>query len=139
MAVSAGKDAQFHIAEAGQSTLTDMTSYLTSVSGPGVDAQTAEVSTLGDDWKSYIRTQVDPGAISVEGIYETAAGTILHALGTADPHAFKLFPQGSATGNSVISGSVLLTSYEPGNDRDDASLFSAAFQITGTLTHGVVA
>ena len=136
MAVGAGKDAQFFLAQAGTSVLTEFTTYLTSVGGPATDAQVAEVSTLGDAYKSFVRTQVDPGAFSLEGVYETAAGTILHALGTASEHAFEWHPQGSASGNSVLSGSVLLTSFEIAADRDDAGLFSAAFQVTGTLTHG---
>jgi hypothetical protein len=134
MAVAAGKDAVFEVvSDGGTQTLS---SYATSVSGPAVDAQIAETSTLGDTFKSYIRTQNDPGAITVEGIFQTIVGTILADLGTATAKAFAYYPQGTAAGNAKYSGSCLLTSYETTADRDDAGLFSASFQITSTLTAG---
>lgn len=120
-------------------TLTDISAYLTSVTGPTIDGQTAEVSTLGDAFKEFIRTQTDPGPISVEGIHDPAVGTMLFALGTAAATAFELYPQGSASGKQKISGSALLTSYETGGGIDDAVTFSAEFQVTGVPTMGTVA
>jgi len=135
MAQSAGKDAVLKVGDANGGT-TDITLYLTSISGPSMDAQVAEVSTLGEDWKTYIRTQVDGGAISCEGIYEHVAGTTLMAIGTLSAQVFELYPQGTAAGNTKLSGSALMTSFEPNGDRDDAELFSAAWVVSGTITAG---
>lgn len=120
-------------------TLTDISAYLTSVTGPSLDGQVAEVSTLGDTFKEFIRTQTDPGPISMEGIHDPTVGTMLFAMGTAAAAAFELYPQGSASGKQKLSGSALFTSYETGGGIDDALTWSAEMQTTGTPTMGTVA
>jgi len=137
MAVGAGKDAAFKITNA-TGALVELTTYLTSITAPSIDAQVAEVSTLGDSYKEYIRTQVDPGSISMDGIFDTLPGTLLFNLGTAAAGAFEYFPQGTASGKQKWSGSALLTSYEAPSGIDDAVTFSAEFQVTGAITVATV-
>ena len=138
MAYSAGKDIVLKVTSV-PGTLTDISAYLTSVTGPTIDGQIAEVSTLGDTFKEFIRTQTDPGPISMEGIHDPTVGTMLFAMGTAAAAAFELYPQGSASGKQKITGSALVTSYETGGGIDDAVTFSAEMQITGVPTMGTVA
>lgn len=138
MGYGAAKDAAFKVNN-GYGALVEITAYLTSAQGPSVDAQTAEVSTFGDNYKEYIRTQVDPGSISVEGIHDPLMGTLLWNLGTAVNTAFEWYPQGTATGKQKWSGTCHMTSYAgPGGGIDDAVTFSAEFQITGAVTIALV-
>lgn len=138
MAYSAGKNIVFKVTSV-PGTLTDISAYLTNVTGPSVDGQTAETSTLGDTFKEYIRTQTDAGAISIEGIHDPTVGTLLFAMSTAAAAAFELYPQGSASGAQKFSGNALVTSYESGGGIDDAVTFSAELQITGAPTMGTLA
>ena len=138
MAYSAGKDIVLKVTSV-PGTLTDISAYLTSVTGPTIDGQIAEVSTLGDTFKEFIRTQTDPGPISMEGIHDPTVGTMLFAMGAAEAAAFELYPQGSASGKQKITGSALVTSYETGGGIDDAVTFSAEMQISGVPTMGTVA
>ena len=138
MAFSAGKDLVLKVTSV-PGTLTDISAYLTSVTGPTIDGQIAEVSTLGDTFKEFIRTQTDPGPISMEGIHDPTVGTMLFAMGTAAAAAFELYPQGSASGKQKITGSAIVTSYETGGGIDDAVTFSAEMQISGVPTMGTVA
>jgi hypothetical protein len=139
VAYSAGKNAQLKVTTPIGGGIVDISPYLTSVQGPSVDAQTAEVSTLGDTFKEYIRTQTDPGTISCEGIHDPFMGTLLYALGTAAAAAIEWYPQGSATGFQKWFGTALLTSYAgPGGGIDDAVTFSADFQITSGMTISVI-
>lgn len=135
MSFGPGKDAVFKITNA-TGALTDVSAYLTSCTMPSIDAQTAEVSTLGDAYKEFIRTQVDPGKLSIEGIFDPFMGTLLFNLGTATEKAFEYHPQGTASGKQKFSGSAFLTSFEPGGGIDDAITFSAEFQVTGAITVG---
>lgn len=139
MGYSAGKDAALKVTAPTYGGLVEITSYLTSASGPTIDAQTAEVSTLGDSYKEYIRTQTDPGQISVEGIFDPFMGTLLFSMGTAAAAAIEWYPQGTATGKQKWAGSALLTSYSgAGGGIDDAVTFSADWQLTGTPVISVV-
>ncbi len=137
MAYGAGKDAAFAITNA-TGTLTHITAYITSITAPSIDAQIAEVSTLGDSYKEYIRTQVDPGKISAEGIYDPLMGTLLFNLGTAAAGAFEFYPQGTASGKMKVSGSALLTSHETPAGIDDAVTWKADWQVTGAITMATV-
>lgn len=134
---TAGKDAVLKVTYANGGSVTDITLKLTSVSGPEPDYGIAEVSTLGESFKKYIRTQINPGVISFEGIYDHAIGSAIHAMGTAGtPHAFEFYPGGTSAGSSKWSGSAIVTAMAPSADRDDAVLFSGAMQLSGTPTLG---
>ncbi len=133
MAFGAGKDAVFKLGNVG-GVLTDISQYLTDVTAPTMDAQVAEVSTLGDNWKEFIRTQIDPGSISMEGIYDPAIGTMLHGLATASERAWEYHPQGTATGRIKFAGSALMSSLEIPSNIDEAVTFSAELQATGAVT-----
>jgi predicted secreted protein len=132
MAFGAGKDAVFRLGNVG-GVLTDISAFLTDVTAPSIDAQVTETSTLGDNWKEYTRTQIDPGEISCDGIYDPALGTMLHGLATASERAFEYHPQGTATGRIKFSGSALLSSMEMPANIDEAVTISFALQATGVV------
>lgn len=133
----AGKDAELSITYVDGGSVTSITTKLTSISGPEPDFQIAEVSTLGDDFKEFIRTQINPGPINVEGIYDHTIGSALFAIGTAGtPHAFELYPTGNVAGRTKFTGSAIVTTLAPNAGRDDAVLFTASMQVTGALTMG---
>lgn len=135
MAFGAAKDAALKVTAPTHGALVEITSYLTSAQGPSIDAQIAEVSTLGDNYKEFIRTQVDPGTISVEGIFDPFMGTLLYSMGTAAAAAIEWYPQGTATGKQKWAGTALLTTFAgPGGGIDDAVTFSAEFQFSGAAT-----
>jgi predicted secreted protein len=137
MTKQAGKDAIMKVAYMGATALTDISAYLTSVSGPEFDIGVAETSTLGGHFKTYVLTQVNPGVLSLEGVFEDAIGSALFALGTAGTATgFEFYPQGTASGKTKYSGSAIVTGFAPSADRDDAVLFSASMQLTGTVTVG---
>ena len=133
MAFGPGKDAVFKVTNVSGN-LTDISAFLTSVTAPSIDAATAEVTTLGSAYRSFIRTVVDPGKISVEGIFDPVMGTLLFNLGTAAAVAWEFGPQGTATTRQKWTGSALLTSYEVPAGFEDAVTFSAEFQVTGSIT-----
>lgn len=134
---TAGKDAVLKVAYADAGSVTDITAKLTSVSGPSIDFQVAEVSVLGDVFKAYIKTQTDPGVLEVEGVYDHAIGSALYSMGTAGTaQAFEFYPMGTAAGATKFSGSAIVTTTQPSSDRDDAVLFTASLQLTGTPTMG---
>lgn len=138
MSVGHGKDQVLAI-DFPDGTLTVITDKLTSVELPSMDGGTAEVSTLGDDYKEWIRGQVDPGEIALEGIFDGTIGSALFILGTATGGDFVYHPQGSASGAPEWSGSFLLTSYSAPGGIDDAVTFSATLKVTGAITIGTVA
>lgn len=133
MAFGPGKDAVLKIGNVS-GTLTDISAYLTSATAPSLDAATAEVTTLGNAYRAFIRTVVDPGTVSVEGIYDPFIGTLLFNLGTATERAFEYHPQGTATGKQKFTGSALLSSFEIPSGFEDAVTFSGEFQLTGAVT-----
>jgi len=132
MAFGAGKDAAFKLGNAA-GTLIDISAYLTEVTAPTLTAETQETSTLGDAYKEYTRTQVDPGKISFQGVYDPFIGTMLLPLATASERAFEYHPQGTATGKVKYSGSALLTSLEIPAKVDSAVTFSGELIVTGVL------
>jgi hypothetical protein len=136
MAYGPGKDGVFRVVGPQGGTAIDISAYITSLTAPSIDAQTAETSTLGDNFKEYIRTQVDPGTVSIEGIYDPFIGTFLFPLGTASAGSFEVGPQGTASGKPKFYGTALLSSYEQAGDIDSAVTFSAEFQLTGPVLQG---
>lgn len=113
---------------------------LTSITGVtlAVDGQTADVTTLNSDWKSYVRGQSD-ATLSVEGIYDDPEiGTVIigRAVGTAVAWAY--YPQGTVGGKAYMSGTAFVTTHDIPAAMDAAVTYSFALQNTGTLTPGTV-
>ena len=134
MAFTAALAERFKITNA-TGAMVEITAYLTKLEGPKMAAQTKEISALGDKVKSFVRTQVDPGSFSMDGLFDPLIGTLLFNLGTASSVAFEWYPQGSATGLQKWTGNALVTTYSgAGGGIDDAATFSADLQVSGTVT-----
>ncbi len=96
----------------------------------------ADVTTLNDTYKKYVRGQSDL-TLSVEGIYDdpTIGSIVLRAAeGTALPWVY--YPQGTANGSVRFSGTGLVTSHSIPAEMDAAVTFSFDVQSTGTILPG---
>ncbi|NOZ27961.1 MAG: hypothetical protein GXP39_07915 [Chloroflexi bacterium] len=134
MAFSHGSNAVFKIDDSG-GTLTDISSYVTSVSFPE-SADTAEVTTLGKSSKVYIAGLKD-ATISIEGVYDPTVDSLLNGiLGASSTSSFEYGPAGSSTGSPKYTGECICTSYEVTTGVDGAATFSAEFQVSDSITRG---
>lgn len=132
MAESHGSKAKFWIGT------TDLSSYLTSVELTG-EADTAEVSALGDTNKQYV-VGLQDASISLEGNFDTTVYTLLSGMfGATAGTAFKYFPAGSVSGLAQVSGSAYLSEFSPSTPVDDKGSFSAAMVPSSNFTYGTVA
>ena len=135
MAYGHGKDSTLTLTGVGHAARsTTISSYLTSVDF-SMSGDTAEVSTLGDGSKEYISGMKD-ATVSIEGVYDPLAGTLLATLVGGTASEFTYFPQGSAAGKERYSGSWICTGYSAPTSKDDAVTFGAEFQVTGAITIG---
>lgn len=131
---SHGKEAVFKVTDAG-ATLRDISDVLNTAT-LSREVDTAEVSTLGDDDKSYIPGLRD-ATVSVEGMADvTTSGYLDGLLGVVT--TFEFYPAGTAVGQVKYSGSCILTSFETGAELGGAVTVSGEFQITGGITRTVV-
>lgn len=131
---SHGKEAVFKVADSG-ATLRDVSNVLNTAT-LSREVDTAEVSALGDDDKSYIPGLRD-ATVSVEGMADvTTSGYFDGILGATT--TFEFYPAGTASGQVKYSGSCILTSFETGAELGGAVTVSGEFQITGGITRTVV-
>lgn len=101
-----------------------------------IDGQVADVTTLADTYKTYVRGQVDY-TVSVEGIYDdpdTGSVIMRAAEGTAVPWVY--YPQGTAAGKVRFSGNAFVTSHEIPSSMDSAVTYSFTLQGSGTILPG---
>lgn len=133
MASGASKDMEFQLVNVTGGTI-QMGQYLTKCDIKDA-GNVIDVTTAGAAAHSYIRGLKDAD-ISVEGIFDPAAGTILFNLGTASGSYFAYAPQGTASGKQKYSGTCLLTSYSAPANIDEAVTFSADFKVSGAITVG---
>lgn len=108
---------------------------ITSVS-LSIDGQVADVTTLADTYKTYVRGQVDY-TLTVEGIYDDPnTGTVIMraAEGTAVPWMYA--PQGTAAGKARFRGTAFVTSHEIPSGMDSAVTYSFTLQGSGTILPG---
>lgn len=135
MAATHGSKAVFQVQDAG-STLRDLSAFLTEAGLPR-SSDTAEVTTLGALSKKYIPGLKD-GTIPIAGPFDpTVDGYLAGILGME--RNFEYYPAGSPASATKpkYTGACICTSYEPSSPVDDASTFSAEFQITGDVTRAI--
>lgn len=142
MAFGHGKNGVFKLNDSA-GTKRNITSSVTQVTFTQ-DGDTAEVSTLGSSAKSYIAGLTN-ATLSVSGYFDPAAAasdpaasgshTVLSGL-PGVVTAFELAPQGTATSSPKITGSAIMTKYNPTVDLGGAVGFSADFQVSGAVTYG---
>lgn len=132
MAYSHGSDADFRLDNSAGS-LTDISAYTTDVSLARA-ADTAEVSTFGDNAKEYIAGLTD-ATFTASGIFDPTVDVVLDAA-VGVQRSFQYGPQGTTGGNIKYTGECICTSYDPPATMGDAVKWSASFQVTGAITRG---
>lgn len=144
-----GSKAKFRLDNAA-GTLTDISSYVTSVSLSN-ELDTADVSVMGNTAKQFV-VGLSGGSISLEGKFDPVIHAQLAAIvannGTitgGNTLEWQYDPQGSTTGLPRLSGAsaasgsgCYLTSYEINTDVGDGGSWSATLQVTGAVTVGTV-
>lgn len=131
-----GKEAVFKIDDSG-GTLRDISNVLSSVT-LSREADTAEVSALGSDDKSYIIGLRD-ATISIEGMADvTTSGYLEGIFGQSTAVDFEYYPAGTAVGEVKYSGTAFLTSFESAAELGGAVSVSGEFQVTGGVTRATV-
>lgn len=136
MAFNHGSKAAFKIDDSG-GTDRDISGYLTSA-GLARIRDTAETSGLGDTAKEYIYGLQD-ATIPIEGHWDpTVHDYLTQVYNSATAVDFKFYPAGTASGNIILSGQCLLTSYEITGAIDDRAAITGELQVTGSITNGTV-
>ena len=115
----------------------EISSYLDQAD-KSTDVDTAETTTFGRNWKTYLAGLIG-STLSVSGSYDGTATTGPAAIfetcianGTAWP--IKFFPGGSASGQRQHSFNALVTNYSESSPVGDKVTFSAELLADGTVT-----
>lgn len=131
MAFRHGKNAQVYIGS------NEISAYLDS-SDKSTDVDTAETTTFGKNWKTYLAGLIGAN-LNLGGSYDGTATTGPAAIfetcianGTA--WAVKYFPGGSASGQRQHTFNALVTNYSESAPVGDKVTFSAALLADGTVT-----
>ena len=114
----------------------DLSPYLNDFSFPR-EVDTAETSTFGATYKTYVTGLVD-ATISAGGVWDGAAGaadaTLTAGLGTSAAFEYRGNSAAVGTDNPKYTGTALLTKYEITAGIGDAVAFSAEWQLSSTVT-----
>jgi len=114
----------------------NLSPYMNDLSFPR-EADTAEVSTFGSTYKSYVVGLID-STISIAGPWDGAASgpeaTLGPAVGTSAAFEYRASSAAVGTTNPKYTGTAILTKYEPSGSIGDAAAYTAEFQVTGTVT-----
>lgn len=133
MAKVHGKDSYFSVDS------DNLTTYLDNISFPRT-RETVQTSTMGLESHTYTAGLMD-GTISLSGKWDDTATTgpdaVLSGLlaGGAEV-AFEYGPEGNDSGDIKMSGSCICTAYAVNSSLSDVVLFTAEFQVSGTVTVG---
>lgn len=108
---------------------------ITSVKLDG-EGGVADVTTLNDTYKKYIRGQAD-SKLSVEGIYDDPEiGSVMLRWAEGTAQAWTYYPQGTVVGKVRFSGTGLVTTHSIPSPLDGAVTYSFDVQNTGTILPG---
>jgi hypothetical protein len=131
MAAVHGKDAKVYI------NAVDLTTYFNDLTISG-EADTAETSTFGSTYKSYVVGLLD-GTISLGGVWDGAAGAVdatLAALLGTNSTLVSIGPNLDTRGNRAELCASIETKYEVTGSISDAVMVSAEFQQSGGIGWG---
>ena len=115
----------------------DLSTFCTSLD-LGIDQDTAETTTFGSTWKSYIAGTMG-GKMSLSGDYDGTvttgpASAILLAQATAVPIAVVHKPGGTASGQRTNSFNALITNYTESSPVGGTITFKCEVLPTGAIT-----
>lgn len=133
MAFTHGSKAKFHMGTAAApTTLGDISTYMSEIQFPR-SVDTAETSTLGNTFKTYVPGLSD-GTVSLTGRFDPIIDTIMNALVGVASVDYLYMPQGITTGLPRFTGSFFLTSYQTTSGVGDVSGIQAQFQLITAVT-----
>ena len=136
MAFVAARSTSFKLDNAAGS-LTDISSYVDSVSGIANTTDMAETTTFGSTSKTFQGTLRNGDSISISGKWDATLNTQITALlGLATSSTFDYSPAGTTGGLPKCTGECFVSSYEVSSSVADLVTFSLSLQITGAVTWG---
>ena len=136
MAFVAARSTSFKLDNAA-GTLTDISSYVDSVSGIANTTDMAETTTFGSTSKTFQGTLRNGDSISVSGKWDATLNTQITALlGLATSSSFEYSPAGTTASSPKCTGECFVSSYEVSSSVADLVTFSLSLQITGAVTWG---
>lgn len=136
MAFIHGSKAKFSLGTVGTpATLVDISAYLNSVGLPR-QVDSAESSTLGNTFKTYVPGLSD-STLSLDGRYDPTIDAQLAGLIGAATVNWQFDPQGTSTGLPRFTGSAFLVSYQVSAEIGNISAFTAQFQCITAVTRAV--
>lgn len=138
MAYSHGKDAYFSVEDSGGSTLRVIVGVKTITFTQ--ENELADVTILGDEGRKY-QPGLTNGTMQITGLWDdtamTGSHTVLQSLvGIETAVDFEVGTEGNASGATKLSGACCLASYEWNSDVGDMVMFTATFNISGSVTAG---
>jgi hypothetical protein len=107
---------------------TDISQYCDNVDFPGLNADTAEVTTFGSDSKEYV-PGLKGGTFSISGPFDETVDAVLAGI-VGKEGSFSYVPGG---GTVTYSGEAICTGYNIQSGIGGAVTYSANFQITGDV------
>ena len=137
-----GKDAYFAVEDSAGTTLRNISSDVTTVNFDQSN-DIHDNTTFGAEGHTF-QGGLTSGKITVNGWFtvtaSTGTDTVLRSLvGHETPVDFEYGPEGNASGARKKSGACVLESYNVSNPVADLVSFTAAFQISGSVTEGTFA
>jgi hypothetical protein len=139
MAFAHGKGLAFKI-DSAAGTLQVLTAFVDNVDLNNT-VKMGETTTAGAEADTYVSGQSN-GTLSISGKWDGTASTgpdavLTGLIGLEVSSTFEYGPQGSTAGMVKKSGECFLTGYKVSSPVGGVVAFTADFQVTGPVTHGV--
>lgn len=133
MSVGGATSAWKHGTNGAISTNTDFTSYTLSVN-PSFDAEEVDATTFGDTYRDFEQSYKN-ATIDVEMKYDaTRFGQMAAIYNGGDVVTWELSPAGTAATNVKITGSMVMTKFNPSVTVGDLIKMTMTFRVSGAVT-----
>lgn len=131
-----GKNSVFRL-DNSSGTLTDLSSYITDISGINNTTAMIDSTTLGDSSLENFPGLRNGDAITISGNWETALNTHMTALlSNTATRTWEYNPAGTGAGTPKVSGECYVESYVVTSAVADIVKFTATLRQTGDVTWG---
>ena len=134
MAVKHGRLAEFYVADSG-GTLQNWHQYADKIQHP-MTIDNPETTVFGKSAKTRI-VGLEDNTISMSGPRDVALETLVYAA-KGNKRAYRYFPAGSSSGESYLSGTLLVSSYEPASEVENRTEWSLEAEADDTVTRTVI-
>lgn len=131
-----GKNSVFKL-DNSSGTLTDLSSYITDISGINNTTAMIDSTTLGDSSLENFPGLRNGDAITISGNWETALNSHFTAiLSNGSTRTWEYSPAGTTAGTPKVSGECYVESYVVTSAVADIVKFTATLRQTGDVTWG---